>query len=119
VPFGTPAVVPPTNPLPFKPAPTGDAVSTSAPNLDGPAKAGPSRVDKIWIAKAALIKKHKKVYLVVRVKAKYAKKAALKARVLGKRKRKLGSWTKSVKTNKTIKLKVNARARTARLSLAD
>ena len=54
----------------------------------------------------------------MKVKAKYAKKAKLKAKVLGKRNRKLGAWTKQVKTNTKIKLKVNARAKTARLSLA-
>jgi hypothetical protein len=118
VPFGTPAVVPPTNPLPFKPAPAGGEVSTAAPA--GSSKADPVvRTDRVYIAKARLLKQGKKVYLVVKVKAKYAKKAALKAKVLGKRKRKLGSWTKTVKTNKTVKLKVSKRAKAARLSLVD
>ncbi len=72
----------------------------------------------MYISSARLIKQGKRVYLVVKVKAKYAKKAKLKAKVLGKRNRKLGAWTKQVKTNTKIKLKVNARAKTARLSLA-
>jgi hypothetical protein len=111
--FRTAAPLPPVDPKPGalpKVQPKSKVVPPDGPRVT---------TDKIWIAKASLIKKGKKVYLVVKVRAKYAKKAALKAKVLGKRKRKLGSWTKTVKTNKTIKLKVNARAKTARLSLAD
>jgi hypothetical protein len=116
--FRGPTAPPVKDPLPDStgPPPGGSA---KAPTGGNTPSAGPSPADTIWIAKASLVKKHKKVYLVVKVRAKYAKKAQLKAKVLGKRKRKLGSWTKTVKTNKTIKLKVNARAKTARLSLAD
>jgi hypothetical protein len=112
--FRTAAPTPPVNPTPGIPTPPGvdnTRRSTSGPVIE--------RIDRVYISSARLVKKGKKVYLVVKVKAKYATKAKLKAKVLGKRNRKLGAWTKQVKTNTKIKLKVNARAKTARLSLAD
>ena len=57
---------------------------------------GPTR---LYISSARLSSGQGKVYLVVKVKATYAKKAKLKAKVLGKRGRKLGAWTKKVRTN--------------------
>ena len=75
------------------------------------------RTDRLWISSARLITKRGKVYLVVKVKAKYAKKATLRAKVLGKRNRKLGAWTKKVKTNHKVTIKVSARARSARVGL--
>jgi hypothetical protein len=54
---------------------------------------------------------------VVKVKSNVAGKAKLRAKVLGKRGRKLGAWTKQVRTNRVVKLKVSRKARSARVAL--
>ena len=48
------------------------------------------------------------MYLVVKVKSKYAKKARLRAKVLGKRSRKLSTRTKQDQDEPQVKLQVSA-----------
>ena len=43
--------------------------------------------------------------------------ARLRVKVLGKHGRKLGTRTKRVRTNRTVKLRLSAKARSARVSL--
>jgi hypothetical protein len=88
------------------------------PTVAGPA--GPPGADRVvqqWIESARLVKRGGKVRLVVKVKSNVAGKAKLRAKVLGKRGRKLGAWTKQVRTNRVVKLKVSAKARAARVAL--
>ncbi len=49
------------------------------------------------------MKRNGKVYLVVKVKGNGHKYATLRVKPLGKHGRKLGTWTKKVRTGKTIK----------------
>ena len=60
---------------------------------------------------ARLVKRGGKVRLVVKVKSNVAKHARLRAKVLGKRGRKLGAWTKQVQTNRKVTLGVSPRER--------
>ena len=86
--------------------------------IAGPAgKDGKDVIDRQWIATARLVKKGSKVRLVVKVRSDVAKHAKLRTKVLGKKGRKLGSWTKKVRTNQTITLRVSRKARAARVSL--
>ena len=87
--------------------------------IAGPAgKDGKTVVVHEWIASARLVKQGGKVRLVVRIKSDVAGgKAKLRAKVLGKRGRKLGSWTKQVRTNRVVKLRVSGKARAARVAL--
>ena len=86
------------------------------PTVAGPAgRPGVDRVGRIWIQTARLVKKGGKVRLVVKIKSDLAKHAKLRAKVLGKKGRKLGSWTKKVRTNQKVKLRVSRKARAARV----
>ena len=77
--------------------------------IAGPAgKDGKDVVDRQWIEVARLVKRGGKVRLVVKVRSDVAKHAKLRAKVLGKRGRKLGSWTKKVRTNQKVTLRVSA-----------
>ena len=99
-----------------KETPTPAQITKNGPA--GPAgAAGTPRIDRQWIESARLVKRGGKVRLVVKVKSDSAGKAKLRAKVLGKRGRKLGAWTKQVRTNRVVKLKVSAKARKAKLSL--
>jgi hypothetical protein len=57
------------------------------------------------------------VYLVVRIKGNGHKYATLRVKPLGKHGRRLGTWTKKVRTGKTITIRVSAKAAQARVSL--
>ena len=66
---------------------------------------------------ARLVKRHGKVYLVVKVKGNGHKYATLRVKPLAKHGRKLGTWTKKVRTGKKITIRVSAKAAQARVSL--
>ena len=101
-----------------------------APPVDGPARAADvgrpevgrsrpasrredqKRRPSLSIRTARLVKKGNKVYLVVKVKSN-ARYARLRVKALGKHGRMLGTKTKRIRTNRTVKLRVSAKARAA------
>jgi hypothetical protein len=109
------------------PPPPGDfkPKSPAAPGADGtnPPSATPAGVApvvkkaKASIRTARLVKRHGKVYLVVKVKSS-ARYARLRVKLLGSRGRKLSTVTKRIRTNRTVTLRVSAKAKSARISLA-
>jgi hypothetical protein len=114
--FGT--VPPPTGTTPDTTPPTTKEIKSNPITVTKVTK-GDTVVqsDRIFIKSAYLVKRGKKVSLVVRVKSDFAKHARLRAKVLGKHRRKLGTWTKSVRTNHKVTIRVNRKARAARLAL--
>ena len=113
---------------PFKPGrppvTTGGARSrpppTEAEEAGIPPTAGSAAVRRrpsaARITSARLVKRHGKVYLVVKVKSS-TRYARLRVKVLGKHGRKLSTVAKRVRTNRTVKLRLSAKARSARVSL--
>ena len=118
--FGTPpAIVTPT-PKP----PTPQQIKATAPDLIVGAKAVPAgtpinkvSAKKARLSSARLVKRHGKVYLVVRIKGNGHKYAQLRVKAIAKHGRKLGIWTKKVRTGKKITIRVSAKAAQARVSL--
>ena len=121
--FGSPTTPPPPGPFDpgvpgapgapgTNPTPPGKAAKVGAPEKKGkPKKAAASS-----IRSARLIKRGGKVYLAVRVKSN-TRYARLRVKVLGRNGRKLGTLTKRIRTNRTVKLRVSGKARAARVTL--
>ncbi len=118
--FGTaPVFVPP---VPTPPTPT--QVKNTAPDLVPGAKAIPAgqplskvKTKKSYLASARLVKRHGKVYLVVRVKGNGHKYATLRVKPIAKHGHRLGLWTKRIHTDRKITIRVSAKAAQARVSL--
>ncbi len=109
---GPPAVVVSKDP------PTKTEIATIlGPTVAGPAgKDGKTVVDHQWIQSARLVKRGGKVRLVVKIKSNVAGKAKLRAKVLGKRGRKLGTGP-SGSYEPHGQAPVSAKARSARVAL--
>ena len=96
----------------------GDHESQTSPTVAGLGRVGPgphrsrTRRDSARAPRQAA----RQGYLVVKVKSstRYAK---LRVKVLGKQGRKLSTLAKRVRTNRTVKLRLSAKARSARVSL--
>jgi len=115
--FGTPPVYVPPVPVP----PTVQQLINNPPAGYPVPPAKPSSVAKAkklaYVSYARLVKRHGKVYLVVKVKGNGHKYAMLRVKPLAKHGRQLGIWTKKVRTGKTLKIRVSAKAAQARVSL--
>jgi hypothetical protein len=121
--FGTAAT--PTPPGDFDDDPPVSGPGTNPPSPEvlrkvGLLPAGPSVVKKpsrATLRSAQLVKRNGKVFLVVKVRSAATKYAKLQVKVLGKRGRKLSAWTKRIRTNRKVTIRVSSKAKKARVSL--
>jgi hypothetical protein len=121
--FGTAPPPPPPGDFDDDP-PVRGAEGTNAPNktdakkVDAAKKAKKKKVKAVSasIRAARLVKRHGKVYLVVKIKSN-ARYARLRVKALGKHGRMLSIKTKRIRTNRTVKLRISAKARGAAVSI--
>jgi hypothetical protein len=73
---------------------------------------------KVQLRYARLVKRHGKVYLVVKTRANGHKYVTLRVRSLAKHGRKLGTWTRRIRAGRTVTIRVSAKAVTARVRLS-
>jgi hypothetical protein len=116
----------PPLPGPFVPGKTATGPVSVPSNAEVAAKVGTvskvksktvKKLGKSRILAARLVKRHGKVYLVVKVQGNGHKYAQLRVKAIAKHGRRLGIWTKRIKTGQKVTIRVSAKAAQARVSL--
>jgi hypothetical protein len=124
--FGTAPPPPPPGDFDDSPPPPDGTEGTGTPTQNVLKSVGATSVAKkakrkvkaisASIRTARLVKRHGKVYLVVKIKSN-ARYARLRVKALGKHGRTLSIKTKRIRTNRTVKLRISAKARGAAVSI--